>query len=589
MRELLKVAPEHVDAHFVLGMLLGRTGRWQEAANHLHVVVTTFPQRDEAIYWLALASKNLGDPSGAVALCERALRINSRNPIVLNELGLCRMTMHQPDHAAKAFGEAVRCDPGKGVYHFNLGLALARLDRIHRAREAFEEALRLDPSRIEAYLELVKILEILNLRQEVVLILRKAVALHPAEFQLLTALASALAYIGNRTEAEEIFRRTMAANPVSGNAYGLWLQQEGRFEESVECFMRSIRAMPKQGVGYYGLVEAKVFELEGVPLIERAEPLVDVPELDLKGKTYLCFALAKAYEKVGNAEKTIRFYDLANASAFLLYNEGRPFDRDALTELTRHKIQQFTREAVQAKADGASESDCPIFVVGMIRSGTTLLDQVISSHPAVKSAGEPVFWMREADRVRRLRDARLTSDQMQDLATRYLQALEAVAGVSPCITDKMPLNYAHLGLIHQVFPKAKIIHLRRDPLDTCFSIYTTFLGQGPSFAYNQSNIVFNYRLYLKLMDHWRAVLPKGSFLEVDYESLIADREKSTREIIEFCGLEWDDACLSHQEKASSIRTPSKWQARQPIYSSSIHRWRPYEQWLGDLLDLRESE
>ncbi len=586
LRRLLASDPGHEEGRFALGILLGRTGRWEESHQHLAKVVTASPSRDEALFWLALAKKHLGFPQEAIALCERALAINPRNPTLLNELGLCQLTLNQPSAAEKSFSLAIRSDPLKGVYHFNYGLALVRLDRIYKAKEAFEEAIRIEPSRIESYLELARILEILDMRTEVVDVLGKGLGIHPAEFQLLTAMAAAQAYLGNRAQAEDIYKKSMAAHPVSGNAFGLWLQQEGRFVESVECFLTSIKAMPVQGVAYYGLAEAKVFDIDGEPWAIRAESWLDSPELDLKGKTYLCYALARASERRGDHERTMRFFHLANASAYALYNEGRPYNRQDLEALSERTIANYSEASVREVAKGASPSQCPIFIVGMIRSGTTLLDQVISSHPEVKSAGEPVFWMRESDRIRRLRDQELSADQIQDIAQRYLAVLEAVAGTSPRITDKMPLNYAHLGLIHRIFPDAKIIHLRRHPLDTCFSIYTTFLGQGPTFGYNASNIVFNYRLYLKLMSHWRQVLPESQFLEVDYESLIENREVVARQIIEFCELDWSDDCLHHERNESSIRTPSKWQARQPIYSSSIHRWAPYEAWLGELLELR---
>ena len=221
----------------------------------------------------------------------------------------------------------------------------------------------------------------------------------------------------------------------------------------------------------------------------------------------------------------------------------------------------------------------------MIRSGTTLLDQVLSSHPQISSAGEPVFWMREADRIKRLASERLDGQAVQEIVQRYQAAVETVAGKSDRITDKMPLNYPHVGLILRVFPNAKIIHMRRNPLDTCFSIYTTFLGQGPNFAYNQSNIVFNYLEYLKMMEYWRLTLSPDRFTEVRYETLIEDRAPVLRDLFEFLELPWDDAVLSHEANSSSIRTPSKWQARQPIYRSSLQKWKPYEPWLGELMEL----
>jgi tetratricopeptide (TPR) repeat protein len=585
LRALLAKAPRHIEARFLLGIVLARTGRWDEAQTHLSQIVAAQPNRDEALYWLAIAKKNLGDPTDAASLNEKALAINPRNPIVLNELGLCQMTMNQPERAAQAFQQAVRLDLANGIYYFNLGLALIRLDRIHKAREAFEESIRLEPNKVETYLELVRILEILDLRQDVVAILRKAVELHPAEFQLVTALAAATAYVGNRAEAEEIFRRAMSAHPVSGNAYGLWLQQEGRFEESVECFLTSIRSDPIQGVGYYGLSEAKVYEIDGERWREQAESALDSSELDLKGRTYLCYALAKTYERNRDVQKTIEYFNLANESAYKLYNEGRPFDRMEQRAQTDRTIKQYSAEVVNRRVEGASDSNCPIFIVGMIRSGTTLLDQVISSHPEVKSAGEPVFWMRESDRIRRLNDAELTSEQVQELAQNYLADIKLIAGESHYITDKMPLNYRHLGLMHQVFPNAKFIHLRRNSTATCFSIYTTFFGRGPNFAYNASNIAANYRDYLMLMKHWRAVLPSTAFIEIDYESVVVEREATLGKVLQFCSLSWSEACLHHERNECSIRTPSFWQARQPIYSNSIDRWKPYKALLDDFTGL----
>ena len=630
LRKLLTVAPNHLDVCFGLGILLGRTGRWAEAADHFQTVVTAAPRREEALFWLALSKKNLGDPVEGAALCERALQIDPSNPVILNELGLCRLTLNQAEAASVAFRRAARRDPLKGVYQFNYGLALARLDLIYKAQEAFQEAIRLEPTRVEAYLELARILETLGLRDEAVTMLQRAVRRNPASLPLQSALASAHSHRGEAEEAEAIYRRLMDADPVYGHSMGPWLQQEGRFAESVECFKTSIRALPEQGLSYYGLAEAKVFDIDGQAIIERILPLMDSDALDLKGRMYLAYALAKAYEHQGDHENTIKTYDLANELAHRQFQEGRPFDRVAMAKLTDEAIARYS----PAPQPGASDSRTPIFIVGMIRSGTTLLDQIVSGHPEVRSAGEPVYWMREADRVRRLPNAELSAKAAQDLATNYLAAkgaeytefdvtmggpdkakmlerapnamtvpqifigethvggsddlaaLEAVTGPSPRISDKMPLNYSHLGLIHRIFPHAKIIHLRRNPMDTCLSIYTTFLGQGPNFAYDQSNIVFNYREYLRLMAHWRTVLPASIFMEVDYEALTEDKEAVARQIIAFCDLPWSDECLRHDQNLSAIRTPSKWQARQPVYRTSVNRWRRYEPWLREILELR---
>jgi tetratricopeptide (TPR) repeat protein len=582
-RRAVAVDPNHADGRCLLGVILAIGRNWAEADGHLSFVVAHQPNRPEALYWSSVAKKNLGQLAEAITLVERAAALNPRNSLVLNELGLCLMAANQPKPAEEAFRKAVRSSPTEGVYIANLGMAQARLDLIYKAKDSFEEAVRLAAELVQPYVELAAIYDTLAERQLAIEVLTKAVKHHPVDFQLHSLLAHAYANAGDRERAEELYRRTVEADPASGQAYGLWLQQEGRFEESIGCFLKSIQADPNQGVAYYGLAEAKAFDLEAGSLVELATPILDSPSLDVKARAYLGFALGRAHEQRREYEKSMGFYDLANDCAYRVYNEGRPYDRNEIARVNDLSISRFSPLAKRTPVKDAFD---PIFIVGMIRSGTTLLDQIVSSHPNVASAGEPVFWQQEADRTRRLSVMELASLDAAAVASRYEAVLQGAAGSSPRITDKMPLNYAHLGLIHAVFPKAKIVHLRRSPMDTCLSIYTTFLGHGPNFAYRQANIVFNYLEYMRLMDHWRSILPTDVLMEIDYESIVRDREAAARDVIAFCGLDWDDACLRHESNETSIRTPSRWQARQPVYGSSIERWRNFEPWLGDLLQLK---
>ena len=562
LQDILAAEPDRLDALKLQGIVLGKLGRWEESEKLLERVLRAQPGRGETMYWLAVAKRNRADYSAAIELCRAALR-GSPNPILWNELGLSHLALHQTELALAAFGNAVQADPRNGPYHFNLGLALTRLDRIHKAQLAFRESIRLDSKRVEGYLELAAILEILGQSDEAVRVLEGGA---PGNFQVLTALANSTSNAGDPQKAERIFEKAVEVSPFAASSFGLWLQQQGRFEESVERFEQSLLADPVQGAPYYGLAEARVFD----GLIDRASALAESSELDLKERAYLFFALGKAHERAESYETAMGFFHRANAAAYELYQAGRPFSADELRSIHDRSVADYS---VSKRIKGC-ESAKPIFIVGMIRSGTTLLDQILSSHPAVASAGEPVFWMRESGKVRAV-----NQDQAADLATRYLAAVESIAGPSERITDKMPLNFAHLGSIGAVFPRAKIIHLRRSPLDTCLSIYTTFLGRGPTFAYNAANIVAYYREYRRLMDRWRLEL---ELIEVDYEELVADKEAVTRRIVAACGLPWDDACLDHGSRAGAIRTPSKWQARQPVYSGSVGRWRRFEPWLGEL-------
>jgi hypothetical protein len=224
----------------------------------------------------------------------------------------------------------------------------------------------------------------------------------------------------------------------------------------------------------------------------------------------------------------------------------------------------------------------------MIRTGTTLLDQILSSHRDIRSAGEQPFWQVSAGRVnRRWVERGGDPKDVLELEARYLQVLRDAAGNSPRVSDKMPTNFMHVGLMSIVFPNSKFIHIRRNPLDTAISIYTTFLGSGTQFAYNQANIVSYYRGYLETMRHWRSVLPEGQLLEIDYEDLVTNKEIVLRELFEFLELDWDEAVLNHEKNSSQVSTPSLWTARQPVNTSSVERWRRYEPWLGKLLELKE--
>jgi hypothetical protein len=226
--------------------------------------------------------------------------------------------------------------------------------------------------------------------------------------------------------------------------------------------------------------------------------------------------------------------------------------------------------------------ETPVLIVGMPRSGTTLVEQIVSSHHAVAAGGELGFW-RERNRAGLgIFAADTDPDDARRLAEDYLQVLRTISPSAARVTDKLPFNFAHLGIIRQVFPRATIVHCRRHPIDTCLSNFATNFQIPYDFAGDRGSLVFFYRQYQRLMAHWRAVLPAERFIEVDYEVLVADPEPLTRRLVAACGLDWDEACLAPHRNRRAIGTASLWQARQPIYRTSVERWRRYEPWLGEL-------
>ena len=576
------------DAQVLLGVIARRTGRTQEAATHLATALEIEPDRYDALTWLASVRQAMNDVSGAAELFERAASINPADATVLTHLGVCRLRLGQAPQAEAAFRATLSLAPTAPQSHFNLGMALRMQNRIEEGLGAFQRALELDPNEPSNYIQVFKQLQQLSRWEEGIACLEQGLRRHSQSSLLAEALASAFGRVGGKEKAEEIFRRFSSEASIV-QAYADWLQQEGRFEDSMSVLEESIASRPLQGPAYRLLAEAKAFQIGDESLIDKIQAIIDRPEIDERDRMHLAYALGKAYDAAGDYQSAMRSLDMANELAFRIYPVVQTFDPEGPASETRATQELFTPGLMTRLGDKGSPSDRPIFIVGMIRSGTTLLDQILSSHPEVSSAGEQPFWNVEAGRVRGALRADPDRVDLGSLTEQYLSVLSALDPNSPHVIDKMPLNFRHLGLIHLAFPRAKIVHIRRHPVDTCLSIYSMFFGGGPNFAYDRENIVAFYRAYLRLMEHWRTVLPPESLFELDYEELVVDREPVIRSAVQFCGLPWDDACLRHEENAGSIATPSRWQARQPIYQSSSGRWRRYEPYLGAFAHLLDSE
>ena len=222
-----------------------------------------------------------------------------------------------------------------------------------------------------------------------------------------------------------------------------------------------------------------------------------------------------------------------------------------------------------------------------MRSGTTLAEQILSSHPEVGGAGELLFWPENAGSSEKVFDpnGELDTTRLQNLTRDYLDLLGRLAPGKPHVVDKMNTNYLLLGLLHVALPDARVIHMRRHPVDTCLSIWATPVARDVDLCGDKGNVVFAYRQYLRVMAHWRSMLPADRLLDVQYEELVSDREAVTRRMVEFCGLDWDEACMRPEENVRSVKTPSVWQVRQPVYKTSMARWKKYEPWLGPFAEL----
>jgi LPS sulfotransferase NodH len=266
-----------------------------------------------------------------------------------------------------------------------------------------------------------------------------------------------------------------------------------------------------------------------------------------------------------------------------------PFDSAAFSIEIDRLIARCTPELIARAPELGSCDATPVLIIGMPRSGTTLVEQIVSMHPEVGAGGELHFWNQRGAAWRRSGAAGKKAPFLAQAATDYLGLLRAIAPKAARVTDKMPFNFLWAGLIHVAFPRAIIIHCRRAAVDTALSIHQTHFHPSLAFPTGGAELVAYFRSYQRLMDHWRSVLPADRFIEVDYEDLTREPEPVIRRIIAACGLAWYDACLRPECNPRAVKTPSKWQTRQPIYRTSVARWRRYEPWLGPLRALVDDE
>lgn len=589
LKTVLASEPENPQARVMLGVIYTKTRRYPLATEMLEGVLQEYPEQFDSLIWLSIVKKAMAEFDAAIELCERAIKLSPNDAAAHNALGLCYLSARRTDLALTAFRKAIDLSPNAPASYHNLGMTLRLRDEPYEACKAFQKAIDLDPNNEGNYLQLYRQHLLISAFHDTILNLEQGLRRVPNSIAIQDALAMSYCRTRQKEKGEAMFQRIMEQKPGFCHSYSLWLQEEGRFKDSIALLNRWLEIEPVQGMAYFCLAEAKSFQFEdGTSLIEKATAVLDRPKLKPLEQMYLSYALGKAYEQAKDYKLSMEHFDKANELAFQFFNEGRRLDHDVSRTTNDCLMDLYSKEFLEEHRQYGSDSEIPILIVGMIRSGTTLSDQIVSSHPMVASAGEQPFWKLDGTRVTHAWHTQgVNLADIASLEKDYLAILNGFAGPSPRITDKQPLNYELLGLINVVFPKAKIIHIRRNPVDTCLSIYSTHFGGGPNFAYKQENIVFHYREYLRLMEHWRKVLPPENFFEIDYEALVADKEAVTRQVIEFCGLPWDDACLHHDQKTTAVTTPSRWQARQPIYTTSVEKWRNYGPWLGGLLELKD--
>lgn len=531
---------------------------------------------------LAEAHANAGRLADAEAVLRQILKAEPNQPDALNALAAIAANVGKLDIAIALEERAVAARPNAPLYRFNLAEMNRRAGRFAQALAQIDAVLAIKPDAIDAHIGRANLLQSLGRLRDAEAALRQALELAPDRADVANALGLVLSAAGRQQDALEFLRRAAIAgqHPDLWNNVGTALKTLGRFEEAIAAFDAALALDPRSAAALLGLSEVKTFRDASDPHLQQMEALGrDLPALPAEQRIYAHYALGKAFDDLGRARDAFAHFQAGAA----LKRSAIAYDEAAALGLFDRIKANFDAETAKRETSGVRDG-APIFIVGMPRSGTTLIEQIVSSHPNVSAAGE-IPAMNEAMREAGYPESinALQREDLARIANDYLKRLKQYAS-GAWITDKTPSNMLYIGLLHLALPAAKIIHIRRDPVDTCLSCYTRLFTREMGHTYDLAELGRYYRAYHELMQHWRAVLPEGAFLDVRYEDVVADTESEARRVLEYCGWGWDDRVLDFYLNQRAVSTASAAQVRRPIYGTSVARWRQYQAHLGPLLD-----
>jgi tetratricopeptide (TPR) repeat protein len=536
-----------------------------------------------------------GELDLAAASLETALRLDPHHYRAHNSLGLVRVAQFRYADGVSCFAAATRARPKAAEAWHNLASAQHLMGRHEDAITAYRQALAAAPDRIDTRTRLGMALFEMEAYEEALEACRAALAIDANYLPALRGTALVLAKT-NVDAALATVTRAIALAPNEAELYDLLgsiHQQSGKFDEAIDAYQTAMGLPGKRTAAYYNFAQCRKFKTGDETVLAPMLEAVRQPGISVDDQCSLHFALGKVLDDLGRYDEAIVHFDEANRAWRTVWSyyrtpAARMAGRKEYAARIDHLIATFDREEIARLRAANCSSDRVIFIVGMMRSGTTLVEQILASHPDVAAGGELLFWTRRTQALAIETGGRLGLDDAASVVRDYLAAVEGLSPGRSRVTDKMPHNFRWLGLIHALLPNARIIHCRRHPLDIALSLYfTRFSARLHEFSYDRDDIVSAFEGYRRVMAHWRSVLPADRFVDVDYEDLVADQESVSRRIVEFCGLEWSDSCLQFHQTERPILTASAWQARQPVYRTSLERWKRYEPWLGALRQLMQ--
>lgn len=621
--ELVSVGPANIPALLQKGYAAHQAGRLDEAARVYAAILEKKPEHQDALHLLGVVAYQKHEFERSVDLIQRAIAVSPDNAVFYGNLGNSLRNLRRFDDAIAAYEKAVSLNSDFVQGHYNLGILYREKGRVDEAIAAYEKAVEINPEMGEAFNNLGNIYKEQGDAEKAIAMFRKAIKANPKYYQALNNLGNIFKDQGKTEDAVACYRRAIRIKPDFLEAYnnmGNTLIYDGnKVDLALKCFARAREIRPDDLWSVAGT--AKVYTRQGdfdaayeflAPYIaERrmnvdvavtyaqvakrfgeSEKAADILEEMLRNRTMtpderrqIHFNLGDLYDKIGDFDSAFHHYSEGNGLRRLT------FDPDRFEQGVERIMRTYQKGYGKRFPKAVNRSELPVFIVGMPRSGTSLVEQIVSSHPRCFGAGELSYVVRLVNEMgKRLGinmaypDCLYAADQamMDHFSLSMLQHLRKFSKDAERITDKMPLNFLHIGFISLILPGARILHCQRDPRDTSLSIFFQNFSDGHPYAINLDHIGRYYRQYQRMMAHWQEVL-EIPMMTVQYEKLVEDQEGISRKIIDFVGLEWDDRCLEFYKAKRSVSTASYEQVRQPIYKRSKQRWRNYEKHIDPLV------
>ena len=552
-QQYLGLRPEDAEAHYTLGLVFKELGRTELAIEHFNQSITLVADNAAVHRQLGDAYTKLQRLEEAIKPYQTALAIDASNVVTIIMLGNVFHGLHRYTQSIQLYQQALTMQPDNVQVHRHLGASYQRMGQTQAAMKCFEQALSLRPDYVDARIKLAEVLRELGRAEEALVQVEQVIDLKPDEIQAHIILA-------------------------------LILRELGEAELAIERFERLLSTQPRCGHLYYQIAMLKPRQ-ELIPVVEK---LIGDPELPI-GDTLFChFALGNIYRGSKSYDQAFSHFLEANT----LYRKTFVYDAKEHALLIDRLIKVYSKRFFQGKRKFGSASRLPVFILGMPRSGSTLVEQIISSHALVHGAGElqaiSAIILTISQRLEHANPypecmTLFDKEMAEEYSARYLQELALHSATAKHITDKFPGNYFKIGLIKTLFPDARIILCQRNPLDSCISIFFHCI-QDWKWSFELTELGQYYLDYQRIMSHWQKLFP-GEIFTVQYEDLVMDQERISKQLIDYLGLEWDEKCLDFHNNERVVMTFSNMQVRQPMYKNSINRWKPYEKHLQPLIEV----